>query len=747
MTQNPQPISILGLPERDEAHFDLGDSLDTLYDNRKLIAIITLIVSMLGFAYALLATPIYRSDILIQVEDSPTSANNVLSGVASMFDVKTAASDEMEILKSRKVVWKTVEEQRLYLQVRPRYFPLIGRWVASFADTLSTPGLFGLGGYVWGNERADVIRFETPSSMYDVPFTIAAQGRGRYLLHSGRAGIDARGEVGRVLHVSTPDGDVDLLIARLDAKPGARFVMRRFSIQQTVERLQSDLQISMHGKDSNVISVRLDGADPERVKGTLAEIGKQYVQQNIERKAEEAAKSLAFLDGEWPKAKAALEKAEAAFNTFRTTYGALSLGEEASAVLQQSVDAQGRLTDLQQKRQDLSARFTEQHPALIGVNDQIRELRARMGQIDERARRLPDLQQTAVRLQRDVQINSDLYTNLLSTTQQLRLLRAGKTGNARLVDEARAAELPVKPNRPLVAALSVLAGLCLGCGVAWVRKTLFGGIRHPYDVERVSGVPVYAAVPHSREQAALHAQMSAGNAGLQILARSGADTAAIESLRSFRTALQFALLDAPNNVVLISGPTPGVGKSFISMNVAAVLAASSQRVLLLEGDLRKGYLHRYLGMPSHPGLSDLLAGTAATEDVIRRQVLPNLDFVSRGTLVDNPAELLTHDNLRAFIEAMKTAYDIVIIDSPPVLPVADTAALGRLAGLVFVVVRQNATRAADVRETVRRLGQVGIKPRGMVFNDMTPRPGNYGYGYGRYRYSDEAYGKYRPEPS
>jgi tyrosine-protein kinase Etk/Wzc len=726
-----------------KGRFELGHYLDIAYDNRKLIAAFTLVATFIGAAYALLAQPVYESDILIQIETNPNSPNNLLSGVSSMFDVKSDAEDEMSIIGSRLVVSSVVDSMKLYIRVSPKYFPVIGRWIASYGDKSSRPGLFGHGGFVWGRAQAAVENFEVPGILYGKKFELTALPDAKYRLRSSAAGVDVVGRIGIPLAVNTPDGSIDLLVSGISAPAGTSFILARESRLETIERLRQDLRLKQSSKDSGIIFVSLLGIDPEKTSKTLTAIGSQYVYQNTERKASEAQKSIDFSEAQLPFLQQQLEKSEAAYNAFRVENRTLNLSEEGAAVLQQSVDVQNRLTDLQQKRDELSARFTPNHPAVASIDSQIESVKMRLGDVEEQTKRLPMIEQKALRLTRDMEVNRDLYTNLLETSQQLRLLRAGKTGNARMVDAAVTAELPVKPNRKMVVALAMLIGLFLGSLAAWMRRELFGGVLHPNEIEQMFGIPVYAVIPESKEQEKLDSQIAARKKGTFVLAATNTDDYAAESFRSLRTAMQFALLDANSNVVLITGATLGVGKSFCAANFAAVVAASGQRVLLVDSDIRKGVLHHNFSCDPIPGLSDAIAGTASVDAVLHKQVLPNLDFVARGSLSPNPSELLVHGNTRKIIESLRAAYDLVIVDSPPVLAVSDSIELGKVAGGIFLVVRQDASKMGEVTEVIKRFAQVGIVPKGAIFNGAKMRPGSYGYGYGRYRYSSYSYAPYK----
>ena len=730
----------------EEQEINLTQLLDTLYFQRKLIAAIVALFALLGLAYIILATPIYQSDMLIQIEEGSNPAKDALNEMSAMFSTKTEASAEIEILRSRMVVSHAVDNLHLDIEAHPRYFPFIGTWLAEQRTTLSQPGLLGLGGYAWGDEHIDIGQFDVPAAAQEKTFTLTAEDHDGYLLTLGGADLQFHGQVGKSEKIPYADGSIELLVTRLAANPGAQFILKHHSHLKEVEKLQAKLNIGEKGKQSGILSVNLEGADPLLVTRILNQIGRAYVQQNVERKSAEAEKKLAFLDTYLPDLKQNLEDAEARYVAVRNTRGTVDLSEEVKLILKRSIEAKTKEAELKIKRDDLLSRMTSVHPTVEAVDAQIAGQQKEIASVNEEIHKLPSLERELLGLTRDVKVNSELYTSLLNTAQQMRLLKAGRVGNVRMIDDAVVPDDPIKPKRSMAFSLFVLVGIMFGVGVAVVRKFMFGGIEDTHEIEHHTGLAVFANVPISEKQGSLYEKIHAKAKGMFVLEQVDTNDAAIESLRSFRTALQFAMLDAKNNRVLISGATPGVGKSFVSVNTAAVLAASGKRVLLMDIDLRKGHLNQYLGVPRENGMAELLAGTSTFDQVLRRNILPNLDFITTGVLPSNPHLLLLHGNFKQLMENVSAEYDLLLLDTPPVLAVTDATVLSEHVGTSILVAREGITTLGDLNETVKRFTQAGAKVRGVLFNGVRPRPGKYGYGYGKYHYSSDAYEQYTKSP-
>lgn len=717
----------IGPPQGDH----LGSYVDVLYQNRGMIFLITACFLFFGAAYALLAAPVYQADILIQVEENPTAAKDALGDVKSMFAVKTAASAEIEVLRSRLVIAGAVTAAQLNLSVVPRYFPVVGRWVANHLNDLSHSGL---GGYAWGDERISVSKFDVPDALQGEKFILTLQKNGNYSLKY--KDIDLSGRVGEPLHAGTEYGPIDLLVDQIVGKAGVRFELVRTSQLSAIQDVQSGLLIVEKGKDSDVIGVALEGTDPKKISAILNAIGTAYVRQNVLRTQEEAQKSITFLDGQLPELKTKLETAESEFNTFRAKNGTVDLGAEAAALLQRSALAQGKVADLQQQRALLLARYTSENPAVIAVNDELSEAEREVGGIASVTRQLPPMEQSLLRLQREVQVDTTIYTNLLNTREQLRLLKAGKVSNVRLVDPAIVPDSPVRPKRALALIGALMAGLFVSVAVVLLKRKVFDGITAQDDIETGTGLAVYATIPRSKVQETLTRSLPTNIDSNLVLAHSASGDAAIESLRSFRSALEFALVDAPNRIVLLAGPTPIVGKSFVSVNLAALIGASGQRVLLVDADLRRGTLHQYLGVPCSPGISNIVTRGRTFENAVHRNILPGVDFVANGGYMQSASEILKHRNFLAFAQQADSEYDVVLIDAPPILPVADSGIVASLAGMVFVIARHGVTTVEELRESARRFEQIGVPIRGVIFNDAMPtRPGRYGRAYTTYGYA------------
>ena len=416
--------------------------------------LITAITLAIGAAYAVITPPVYEADMLIQVEDNGMSANSLLGDASSLFDVKTQAAAELEILRSRMVVGKAVDTLQLYIDAKPKYFPVIGSWIASRNKHISDPGLFGKGGYVWGAESLQLATFDVPKSIEGEKITLTVLSNGTFQLDNPDLAQPIQGHVGVPLQATQDVGTFRLLVTELHAKPGAQFVLVRNSQPKTVSNLQQDLNITPKGKQSGIIGATLRGTDASLTASILNQIGQEYVTQNVERKTAEAQSSLSYLEGQMPRLKAKLSASEERYNALRNKSGTFNLSQEGTAYLQESVASETTLLELKQKQAELMTRFAPGHPTLRALEKQISAVSAKSGSVATRMKALPDIEQNSLRLMRDLQVDSDTYVNVVNNVERLKLVKAGKVGTVRQIDFANIPEEPVKPRKAMVLALA-----------------------------------------------------------------------------------------------------------------------------------------------------------------------------------------------------------------------------------------------------------------------------------------------------
>ncbi|WP_304164627.1 tyrosine-protein kinase Wzc [Lonsdalea britannica] len=697
---------------------DLGRLLGTMLDNRWLIISVTTIFTVLGILYVLMATPIYRADALIQVEQD--AGDSLLKDVSSMLpDAKPQSAAEVELIKSRMVIGKTVQDLSLDTEVEQKYFPGIGKGLARIMNQKS------------GNIA--ISRLQVPGILMNKMLTLEVLDGGRYRLTDSDGRVDIMGKVGQL----ESHDRVSILVSDIEAPEGTEFNVRKLDELTAINKTLNALAVADKGKDTGVLSLTLEGVNPELTQKILDSIANNYLQQNVERKSAEAAKSLEFLKGQLPIVRTSLDEAENKLNLFRQQNDSVDLSLEAKSVLDTIVGVESQLNELTFKEAEISKLYTKEHPAYRALMEKRKTLEDERDKLNKRVNSMPKTQQEILRLTRDVNVGQEVYVQLMNKQQELSINKASTVGNVRIIDSAMVEMSPVKPKKALMVLLSIILGSMVSVAFVVLKTVLHKGIENPEQLEEL-GVNVYASVPLSewqqkkdRETAVRHKRGSPMVPAL--LAMGNPTDLAIEAIRSLRTSLHFAMMEAKNNVLMISGASPGIGKSFISANLGAVVAQSGQRVLVVDCDMRKGYAHQLMGTSGDKGLSDILSGQLAAETTVRQTAQENLSFIPRGQIPPNPSELLMHNNFSRFLGWASENFDIVLLDTPPILAVTDAAIISRQVGTSLLVARFLVNTPKEIEVSIRRFEQNGTDIKGVILNAVVKRAASY-YGDGSYNY-------------
>ncbi|WP_065501290.1 GNVR domain-containing protein [Burkholderia stabilis] len=720
--------------------------IDKLLGGRRTIAATTCGALFAGVVYSVVAPPVYQAEILVQIVDSSDSgtARSLLGEIYTLFDIKSTAAAETQILASRLVVSRAADALNLFVDAKPQRFPLVGDWIARRTAGLSEPGILGYGGYTWGQERIDVARFDVPPAYVDHHFTVSRLGVDRYRLAGPALPAPVEGRIGRLERFPTPGGDIALHVGSIDARTGARFALVRHSRTRTIERLRADVNVWEKVKQSDVIVATLRGTDPALATRVLNEIASQYVALNTEQRSLEAARSLSFLERQEPFLKAQLTESEARLTALRNQQGSIDLAEEARLALIRSADDASRLIELRQRREALLSRYAHAHSDVVAVDRQISLLEHDRNRADEKIRRLPDLQQQVLRRMLDVKVNTDLYSALLNNMQQLQLVRAGKIGNVRVVDTANVPEEPIGPRTKLIVAASLLFGLVVGSAYTIARAMLRRGVTDPHAIECRIGARVLVSVPFS---AHAHAHPSAAARIPAFGAVEHDDDPAIDSLRALRVMLEHLRPRPKNRIVAVTDAGERAGARFVAVRLARIYAASAARVLVLDGDMRTGRLSGACGHGGSPGLAEIAADGRMPADLVIRDVAPGIDLLTTGTAGGYAADRLTSEPVWPRVAAFAQRYDVALIACGPTLAAPEAAALASVAGTTLLVARAGQTTLDQLQEAVDRLTSSGANIGGIVLNGVHPDTRRARLGAASGRHTEPARDRYRePQP-
>ncbi|MDM1301945.1 polysaccharide biosynthesis tyrosine autokinase [Acinetobacter indicus] len=716
-----------------EDTIDLKELFFSLIAQWKLIALCVILSLVCALLYLRTTPDTYQVDALVQVEENKGASAALLGDLSDMIEQKSPAQAEIEILKSRLVLGTVIDRLNLNIRIHGTEDSFWSRLLNKHEYDSEYSGKSVL--FKDNQKSFDVRSFEIPDYYRDKSLLLRFSQGKFSLTDEETEQVVFSAPLNQTSQLQSEYGLWKVGIYSQDSFDST-YLIQKQSLPAAVRSLLADYSVAEKGKLTGVLGLNYQGTDKQHITQVLNAILAAYSQQNIERRSAETAQTLKFLEDQLPELKQQLDVAEREFNRFRQQYNTVDVTKESELYLTQSVTLETQKAELEQKVAEASAKYTAEHPIMQQMNAQLSAINKKINELDGTLRRLPELQRQYLQLFREVEVKQQLYTGLLNSYQQLRIAKAGEIGNVRIVDTAVEPIEPIKPKKLQILILSIFLGGFLGTLLALLRNMLRSGVKDSTQIENELDLPVYATVPRSPVQES-RIKLLKKKKNIPILAVKHSDDIAIESLRSMRTAIHFALSSAKNNIIMVSGPAPEVGKSFISTNLATILAQSQKRVLIIDADLRRGYLHKYFNQQAQLGLADYLNGQTDLSQVIKATEVSGLDVIARGKSPANPSELLSTTQFSAMLNQLSEQYDHILIDTPPILAVTDGIIISQHAGVNLVIARYAKTQMKELELTINRFEQAGVKVNGIILNDIQRSSAGYGYGY-NYSYAYKA---------
>ncbi|EPU1052190.1 polysaccharide biosynthesis tyrosine autokinase [Klebsiella pneumoniae] len=705
---------------KDEDELDLGRLIGEIIDHRKLIVSITAFFTLLALVYVVFSTPIYQADALIQVEQK--QGNAILNNLSQMLpDSQPQSAPEIALIQSRMILGKTVDDLNLQTIIKKSYFPIFGRGFARLlGENEGSLSISRLYVHNVGNDSVKLKLTVRDGKHYEIDFN----------------NKKINGYVGQLYE----NDDFSIKVDKMDAKPGSEYNIYYESRLKAISDLQNTLSVADQGKDTGMLTISLTGEDPSIIERIVESISDNYLAQNIARQAAQDAKSLEFLNKQLPQVRSDLDIAEDKLNQYRRKNDSVDLSLEAKSVLDQIVNVDNQLNELTFRESEISQLYTKEHPTYKALMEKRKTLQEEKAKLNKKVSTMPETQQEILRLSRDVESGRAVYMQLLNRQQELSIAKSSAIGNVRIIDNAVTQPKPVKPKKVLIVLLGFVFGGVISICIVLLRVFLRRGIESPEQLEEL-GINVYASVPveeiiskTASKKGTFTKKQNDFDKGL--LALVNPTDLAIEAIRGLRTSLHFAMMESRNNILMISGASPNTGKTFISSNLAAVISQSGKKVLFIDTDMRKGYAHKLFNVQPENGLSDYLSKRIELEKVIKQTSIAGLEFISRGMIPPNPAELLMHQRMGEFLNWANEHYDMVILDTPPILAVTDAAVIGNYAGTTLLVARFELNTTKEMTIAFKRFDQSGINVKGCILNGIVKKASSYyGYGYHHYGYS------------
>ncbi|PSV17659.1 tyrosine-protein kinase [Photobacterium kishitanii] len=679
---------------------DLGKVFGVLRDSKKSILAITIVFTLLGLIYSVFATPIYRSDVLIQVDSISDGSPAFGEAMAKEFTTESSAVTEIELIKSRRVIGKAVDKLNLTTSVTPDYLPIIGKGLARLTGSQSS---------------ATVAHFMVPAdaqnNTYKLEITNADTGE-FVITDEDNSNVKLTGFVGQPVK----DQGYSLLVTALTGVNNDTFTVKKLSRFDVIADYQKSLMATEKGKDTGIVEVSLQGQNRLQTQKILNSISENYYLMNADRAAASADKSLEFLNSRLPTIKLELTNAENKLNKYREANQSVNMEMQAKSSLDELVALDGQINELSFQEADISRSYTKEHPLYKALIEKRNDLLGQKTRLTRKIDQMPETQREIIRLTRHVDVNQQTYMQILNKIQELEIVKASSSASVQIIDTASSSAKPVAPNRILLVVAPAILGLILGALIALFRVILNNTVVDPQQLKTI-GLPVFASVPKTPK---------AKKTSNAILAEIESDDISVEALRTLRNRIFLAMDSANNNTVLLTSASSVTksGKTFVITNVAALMAEAGKRVLIIDADMRKGKIASALNGKQANGLAELLSGKNDLKTVVKTSQVTNMDYISGGENAHSPAELLMHNEFKTLLAWAAEHYDVVIVNSPPVLAVVDAAIIGAAVGTTVMVGCYGADNLKDVKQAKQQFEDNGVEVNGFVLNNTIKKTSN-----------------------
>jgi len=714
------------MDKNSDNEIDIVELLMLFYRRKLLIVFITFLGALIGVAIAFLATPIYRADALIQLEEKSGNSMALASDLSSLFSDAPQSVAEIEILRSRMILGPMIRDLQLEMSATPKRLPLVGNFLSRFSFT--EPDIDFISSYAWHDEAIELGFLEVPDSMLDQSITLTYLGNDRFEI-ALETGAPIIGRVGTPLRRS--ELGFAILVNSIIGQPGREYILAKSGFAKVLTDIRDRYSIGEVGKNSSIIQLSVQDTNPALAAEILEKITDVYLLQNVNRSAAEADNSLTFIQAQLPEAEAKMREAESAVNAYKLSQDSVDLTFETVALLEQSVGIEAQISQLHLEEQELKKRYTPAHPVYQTLLDHRAELENQLEKVRLQSIQLPETQLVMLRLTQDLEVTRKIYLQLVGRAQELAVIKAGTIGNIRIIDSPMFFPKPIKPSKLLAVILATALAFFFAIALVLLRSFMTKGVESQAEIEAL-GIAVFGAIMKVG-----NGEFGANKRGKDtpVLAKTDPTNLSIEALRSLRTSLHFGMLDAKSSLLLFTSSRPGEGKSFLAVNLATVMAQAGQNICLVDADIRRGYLRRFFGVPKTAlGLTDVLAGDASLDDVIVKDPDTGLNFIPAGKYPPNPSELLMHENFAKTCAELDARFEMTLMDAPPLLAVTDPVIIGKYAGMILLVVRHLFTQVGELNASLKTLENNGLKANGAVLNAYSPKASNKGAGDYSYQY-------------
>ncbi|MFN5325557.1 MAG: GumC family protein [Bacteroidota bacterium] len=783
MTNNKPGVN----PNGDD--IDLSGFADEIRANRWWFVASIVVFITLAYLYLKTTLPVYESGASVLIEESNKPSIKMEDFIAGdLFGEQANVATEKGILGSRAVMSQTIDELGIGVSYfNTSVFPHIPRYKKH-------PFIV----------KVDTI-VDVPRWLRDIPFSISFKSDNQFTLSvsatdpSGmRYDFSKQGTFGSPFvseHFKLTIEQVDDFVRKKEYADYEFFI---HDSNQQIADMIGRLKIESPDKDATIVELTFRDEIPERAADVLNKLCEVYIKRDILDKTSVASLTLEFVDQQLDQTSKAVGDVEVELQKFKESNQTVNLGEESKAFLErlnavdmekvkseitlksldnllQYVSTSADLTEmapsamgipdpllielitkyqeLQSKRKSLSFGVKSTTPAVAIVDQQIADTRAslieniksirkniqsstaalnaELSEYEGKIRKMPEIERQLLAIQRRFEVNQNIYIYLLQKKAETAIAKAAAISDNKVLDKAVVADEPVEPNKKLVLAISLILALLLPLVVIVAMRIFQTTVSSRDELVKLTEIPILGVIGHVKRSD-------------NLVVNNNPKSRIAEAFRSVRTNLQYFGSQTGNKIIMVSSSVGGEGKSFVTLNLASILAMQDHKVIILGMDLRKPKLYQDFKLANDKGIVTYLIGGEKVESLIYPTGVKNLDIIPAGPVPPNPSELLAKPELESLFKELSSMYDFIIVDTPPLGIVSDAFLIKNQSHLNIYVVRENYSKREYIRSLNELVEQQKISNICLLLNDS--RLGQrYGYGYGGYGYGYGGYGYYDDE--
>ncbi len=692
----------------DADYLDLRLLLQSLREKKWLIGTFGVTIFIFAMLYTVFKPTQYQATILLQVQQKQPNTLGTMTKSNQSFDPANIPDEpisvQIALIRSKFILEPVIQSLGLDIHVSPYGYSFFSRKTS--ADI-------------------NVGELTIPSRYLKKKLQLTVASAGHYHVYNSQNELLIQGIVGQRLS----NHDFSIKVDKIEAPVGSQFALIKDPESEVMTKLLTNLTITdlsgsaeTNSNKIGILQLSLIGEDPNLITAILNKIAVVTQQKSIERTSLKAEKTLAFLNQQRPIVQKSLEEAEAKLNHYRATSGKIDIKLQTHYLMTHLADIDKQIQEMQLKKLNMLQQFTVYHPFIVSLTQKMQESEKQRDELLNQLKKLPAADQVAISLTREVNVRNNLYMSLLNQIHELQVIKAGIVSDIHILVLATKPDMPLPVRMTVVGIASLLIGLVVGSIFVLSWRIFVRHIDDPHWIEKVWNIKMLASVPYSKKQHGQTKQFKSNIIkNLPLLSSKWPNDITIESLCHIRTYLQLHLNHTQNAIITVMGLTKGVGKTFISVNLASLVARMGHPVLLIDGDIRSGHMHHYFGA-STLGLTDLInAETTLETAIIQSREFKHLHFLPAGKRSENSSDLFTHNRLKSILSEASEKYQYIIMNTSSHPLAADSILIGALANMNLLVLGDKMHEAFEIDRLIKTLNHADIKIHGAIFNHLKPQ--------------------------